>query len=117
MRPSSFRPQSVLSPEGAHLLQTESLIGLLEARGVIVVDRSWEHAPIVMLSQAARIEGPAAGSMVPLLASVKTTCRATLQLVIPAEHTLNRMTMGAFLREACLRKGMRLSHVLAYGDE
>lgn len=113
MRPSHFRPQSVLSPEGVHLLRTESLIGLLEARGV-PVDRSWEHKPIVCGSRA--IEGPAV-SLFPLLASVRTRCHCTLNLTVPAEHTLNRLTMLGYLREACLKRGMRLSHVLAFGDE
>ena len=115
MRPSQFRPQSVLSEEGRDLLNTESLLGLLEARGVRV-ERTWHDEPKVITGRDLSPEATKAPTR-PLFASVMTTERSTVAVVIPAEYTTDRMTMGAYLRAHLLRSGQRLAYVLAYGDE
>lgn len=95
MRPSTFRP-SIMTPEGLALLDSESLA--------------------VRYGRHPRTTKARAQDLRPLMASVRTMCRTTVQLIIPAEDTADRVAMQACISRQLARRAMQLSVVLDYGD-
>lgn len=92
MRPSQLRP-SIMSPEGLALLERESLKGQLASRS--------------------RTPEP---ELRPLMASVRTVSRLTIQLIIAAEDTKDRAAMDCAIRRQLAARSMELHIVLDYGD-